>query len=122
MLPSNDGGGESVDVRLEVSRDDGARLVLRFAGVTELRIDDLRSSRPDFLQITDVRAARGFEASSRYSVADCCQGPVSFYCADFSAELILSRVRRGISTAVEEPRLRLGMAARRDHRPGSSRA
>ena len=88
VQPSEDGAGESVDLRLEVSREDGVRLVLRFSGVTELKINDLRSIRPDFLQIADMRAERGWEASSRFAVSDCCQGPVSFYCADFSAELI----------------------------------
>ena len=87
ITPGEERQGESLDLTIEAERDDGARLVLTFHTVTELRIDDLRSTRPDSLEITDLRQERGWESVTRYGVADCCQGPISFYCADFSAEM-----------------------------------
>ena len=88
VVPSAVGPGEAIDLVLEVGRDDGARLVLRFVGITELKVDDLRSSRPDFLEISDMRVERGWESMARFAVSDCCQGPLSFYCTDFSADMV----------------------------------
>ena len=85
VVPSAE--GEAVDLAIEVGREDGARLALRFAGVTDLKVDDLRSTRPDFLEISDMGVERGWESMARFAVSDCCQGPLSFYCADFSADV-----------------------------------
>ena len=87
IVPSDGGIGDSLDFDLEVGREDGATLLMHFAGVTGFMVDDLRSSRPDMLEITDMRAEHGWERDMRYQVRDCCQGPISFNCADFDAQV-----------------------------------
>jgi hypothetical protein len=87
IVPSQGLIADAVDLDMEVGRDDGVTLVLSFTGVTSFKVDDLRASRPDCFEIIDMRAERGWERDMRYAVSDCCQGPITFHCADFEASV-----------------------------------